>query len=631
MRSVSASFPTVRQELINLAGRRRRQPGEHVLHVVKRVDSMQAARLNDRHPHRCSAAALDGAGEKPVVLSEHCWPQPILGSVVVAGNEAGLGVVTKRIPLVVQIRNGFAEGTLRKNMRPLLVDPSAQCGKSRLGSAGAQCLSIYFVELGSKALNVEQTFHDRQCVVDLFRIFFSRIFKIAECLGRASSARGTIFDNTVVDGRAVSEQYALEAGQHSFRMASVVLFSKVEEYVSLIPVKPGVSLMNFAESFFDDRHFGSIGLDEPRLERQLMHALDNEAENVGAFPEPARHGCARDRHSHGAENSLLAVERQVPIELTDAGVCNETGRRESFVDRLIGFVCRDYISSAVCARVFELDMFEQLEDGSQNVELIRCRFGAVRLPLFATVRASKQRRVCNFVLDGALDEPLRNVSATTAMEVFVRHQLQVDTFFLQLGLVAVVHSLAGAGQRLAGYLCRTLSEDHAVAAAKLLFEFGDALFQLVNRFGDFAKFLDLSSEVFDHFVALGQIVWQVIGVVFVGHDRFRSIRQYSTVCHRPRWHTSTLIPAAELRRGKRPGRSVMFPGLRKSPGRSVKRGGQAEGRDICARDNRGGAPYVVRQLQRDSQRVIFGRALYVVVALDPVVGRKLAGRAGSDP
>jgi len=524
VRSVYSIFPEVRQELIDLSGRRRRQSGEDVLYIVKRIDFVKAAGLNDRHPNSCGATTLDGAGEEPVILSKHRWSQSIFGSVVVTGYESGFGVVAQGCPLIVQVRDGLAQGTLRRDIRFLLVDPGAQGGKARYGSASAQRFPAFFIELRTKAFDVEKALHDRERVVDLFGIFFSRILEIAECMRRTAGARGATFDNTVVNSGTISKQHSLEARQHSFRMASIVLLGEVEKYISFVAVKPGITLMNLAEPFFDHRHFCGIRLDEPGVEHQLVHALDDEVENVGSFFEPARHGCTGDWNSHGTEYALLAIQRQVPIELSDASVCNESGRGKSFVNGLIRFGCRDDMSPTVGAGVFEFDMFEQLEDCTQNVKLIRWGLGAICSPLFSAFRASKQCGVRNFVLDGAFYEPLRDVPSTTAVKLFVRHQLQIGTFLFKFGLVAVIHGFAGAGQGLAWYLGGAFPKDHAVAAPNLFFQLRDPLFQFFDRVGDCAQLFDLSAQVLDDFVALGEVIRQVIRVrvfdwnVGVGHE-----------------------------------------------------------------------------------------------------------------
>jgi hypothetical protein len=54
--------------------------------------------------------------------------------------------------------------------------------------------------------------------------------------------------------------------------------------------------------------------------------------------------------------------------------------------------------------------------------------------------------------------------------------------------------------------------------------------------------------------------------------------------------------------------------------RSVKRIGQAEGRDTFALHNWGCAPYVVLELLASSQEAIYRRTLYVVVAVYAVAG-----------
>ena len=75
----------MRQQLLNLAGLVRRQPGQHILEVGVRIMFIEPSRLDQAHHRSRPLARAKASGEHPVISPNGNRPDLILDPVVVYG------------------------------------------------------------------------------------------------------------------------------------------------------------------------------------------------------------------------------------------------------------------------------------------------------------------------------------------------------------------------------------------------------------------------------------------------------------------------------------------------------------------------------------------------------------------
>lgn len=518
----SDCFPPVREELIDFRDWCGRQPGQSIFEIFEWIDLESPASLNERHPNGCGMAAADRACKEKVLSPEDRWPQAIFRSIVMRGDEACFSVATKRLPLIDCICEGFAESRLRQDARRVLVDPGSELSEHRLRLSMPERFALLLGKAGGNLLDFKYTLEDCQSEVGEFRVLLLRIFEVAKEMGEATGSGGTRVNDTIVDGSTVGLENTGESFEHSFRMLAGTTFSKVVDVIRstfVSAIEPFISLMRFTKPFFDDRHCRVVRLNDAGFQHELMHPFHDNLKQIACLFEPAAHGRARDGKGLSAKDTLLPIERKMPVELGDGDVSNQAGRGVAFVDGLIRLGGGDNFSLTARARVSVFDVLDQFECSFDDVELLGCSEtdDLARLP---ATWAGKLFGLRDFMLiPSTIGCVIWNVSAAPTVLFLFWNDSEVGTLGVEIALVVVVYGLAGACERGSGDFGRAFAEDLAIAPANLFFEFGNALREEAYSLSDGSKTFELRTHFLNEFVAFGYSFGEEVIIVQlrIGH------------------------------------------------------------------------------------------------------------------
>lgn len=264
----------------------------------------------------------------------------------------------------------------------LLIKPIFENCNFRFRKALSKIVSLFWSEAACHSLNIKQTFDDTHGQFGEGRVFSPGIFKVTMNMSPAVGCGGTFLDDLVVFVGAVGQEDAAISCQHCLWIHGMFGIGEVVEdlrVVCVAAIYPEVSSECFAESFFDRRHCGGIGLNDLAFEDQLSHTPKYRRDESGEFTKPAGHGCSVKWKVQCFENLLLLVEWLLEPEFIGCYFSHKPRTRESFVYCVVWFLCSDHFAATSIAGVFEdnmLDVFKKLFYKFDLVGKIKTNYGA---------------------------------------------------------------------------------------------------------------------------------------------------------------------------------------------------------------------------------------------------------------
>ena len=467
--------PSVRKEVVDLRSFGRRKSGKNILEIFERVDTEALAGLNETQESRCRFASFFRVRKHPVATRYHERFYISLACIVADFYKGKIEVDLKSVPVVESVRNCFSQFALWEHDRLLFVEPLLQEFEFGLCKPLSNILALRFWQVFCHTLDVEKTFDYAHREFGCLRIVLPGVFKITVYVCPAVGSCGTVLNDVVVFVCSIGLQNSSESAEDSIGVKRMLGVGVVEEdvWVSVISaVNPDETQVRFSESFFDDRKFGGIRLNNTTFQDELAHALYDWRNEFGNFSQPATHGRATNWDAQGSENLFLAVEGQVLPEFIRCDFCKQARTSFRLIDRLVWFLSRYNLPAAFLARVFEHDVLDVLEQHFYKLDLA----GNIKANNFATLSAARTRELtfseAMLFLAGV---QLVGFCGTSSTKIFfVWYRIQAVLLFVQLVHGLVMDGFAGACQQRRIDFGRLAAEGSAIASAELFFEFGNA-------------------------------------------------------------------------------------------------------------------------------------------------------------
>jgi hypothetical protein len=144
---------------------------------------------------------------------------------------------------------------------------------------------------------------------------------------------------------------------------------------------------------------------------------------------------------------------------------------QTFINRLVGFLSSNNLSSAILAGVFKHDMLDSFEDRADKLNLV----GDIETDYFSglfTARAGKASLIKTMF--GLASLKRRGRARATAAVFSIGDDIQSSFLSIKLTVSLGVNGFACASQKSRVDFGGLLTEGGAVASAQLFFKFGNA-------------------------------------------------------------------------------------------------------------------------------------------------------------
>jgi len=480
----------------------RREPGQHILDVFKRIDAKTLASFDDTHDGGSGVTTFFRASKEPVAPAEHHGLDAAFTGVVADFNEGMVEVNQKSRPTIESIRDCFAKFCLWQYDKLRFIEAVFEESDFRLCQSLAQIFAFRFRERCRHSLNVKETFDHSHGKFCRYWIGFPSVFEIAMYMRPAICGSSTILNDVVELVGPVSLKDAGVAFKNFLRIDGALGVRIIVEdvgMVSIATVDPNTSPVRFSKSLFDNWKSGGIRLKNTTVQDELAHSFDNRMKNVSDFFQPSTHGGPIYGNAQSFEHLLLAVKRQVQPEFVGGNFGKKPRTGQAFINWLVGLLSGDDLPGTVLAGVFKHDVLDIFEERKDEFNLVR----DIKADYFSGLPTARARNFAgvNTMFDFARCK-MRGWSGASATMFWIADYVQ--SIFLGIKFIGSlkVNGFSCAGQQSSIDFGRLLTKGCAVAAAKLFFEYGDAFLQRLN----------FVAQVGNELVAFRNVIRQIVGV-----------------------------------------------------------------------------------------------------------------------
>jgi hypothetical protein len=497
--------PTIGKEVIDLGSLGRRKPGQNIFEILAGIDVEALASFDQAHDGCSGLTTFLRAGKKPITSTEHHRFDASFASVVADFDEGMIEVNEQSRPAIERIRDCFSKFSLGEYDRFLFIKPFFKHFDLGTSQALAQIISFGSRKCCCQALNVKETLDDAHWKFCRLTIVFPGVFEVTMHMRPAVSGGSSFLDDLVVLIGAVRLKNAGKACQNSFRIERVLSVRVVEEDVRMVSVStvvPYISSVSLAETLFDDWQGGGIRLNDPAFQNELSHPPNDWSHKSGSLFQPPAHGRAIDWDAERVQDLFLPIEGQMQPEFIGCYFGNQPRTRQTFINRLVGLLGRDHLSSTFLASVLKDNVLDCLEKSLDKLDLMR----DIKANDLAWQSAAWTRNfACRDAMFFLTSFKMRRWNSASAAMFILRHNVQSLLLGIEFIGSLIVNDFAGAGQKSSINFCRFTTKSLTIAAAKLFFQFSDA-----------------SKQFSDELVAVFDIIWQwgvwiVLGRLF-WHD-----------------------------------------------------------------------------------------------------------------
>jgi len=352
----------------------RREPGQHVFHIFKGIDTEAFTSFNDTHDGGSRLTTFFRAGKEPISPTEHHRLNAAFACIVADFDEGLVKVNAKSCPAIECVGDGICQFCFRWLDELCFIEPGFEQGEFWFRQSLAEVCTLSFGERCCDALNVKEALDDAHGKFCSNGIVFPGVFKVAMYMSPAVGSSGTIGNYLVELVGSVGLKDSGESFQNLFwvnRMLSVRVIVKDVRIVSVATIDPDVSPVCFSQSLFYDWQSGGVRLKDATLQEESVHSFDNRRKKVGNFFQPATHGGPIYGNTQGCEYLLLPVQWQMQPKFVGGDFGKQTGTRHAFINRLVGLLSSDDLSVAVFAGVLEHDVLDGFIDGLNELNLVR--------------------------------------------------------------------------------------------------------------------------------------------------------------------------------------------------------------------------------------------------------------------
>jgi hypothetical protein len=371
---VTKSQPAVGQEVVNLGSFGGRKSGENVLHIFKGIDGEALASFDDAHDSSGGATAFFRAGKEPVASTDDQGFDTAFAGVVADFYEGMVEVNQKSRPAIERVGDCLPKFCFGRFDEFALIEPSFQQRDLGLCQPLTQILSFRRWQRCGESFNIEEALDDTHGEVSRCAVGFPGIFEVAVHMRPAVCCGSTVFNDLVVLIGAVGLENSGEASEDLFRVKGMLGVGIIVEdvgVVSIATVDPDISPMCFSKSLFDDGKGSGIRLENAAVQDQLAHSFNDGSKYVSDFFEPPAHRGAIDWDAERVQDLFLPIEGQMQPEFIGCYFGNQPRTRQTFINRLVGLLGRDHLSSTFLASVLKDNVLDCLEKSLDKLDLMR--------------------------------------------------------------------------------------------------------------------------------------------------------------------------------------------------------------------------------------------------------------------
>ncbi len=97
------------KEVINLRSLGRRESGQNIFHIFKRIDAQALASFDNAHDRGGGITTFFGTGKEPIASAEHHWLNATFTSIIANFYKRVVQVDQKSSPAIERVRDGFSQ------------------------------------------------------------------------------------------------------------------------------------------------------------------------------------------------------------------------------------------------------------------------------------------------------------------------------------------------------------------------------------------------------------------------------------------------------------------------------------------------------------------------------------------